>query len=274
MRDLWCGRENSGIASNDWSNAVERLKLRFVVLLWTLLVTCLVAPDSALAVDPCRRENVANRPFIICQVDATKTTLSVRWQDESGTPFGSLSAMKREADARGEHVIFAMNGGMYHQDLSPVGYFVENRKRLKKANTRPGPGNFHLLPNGIFYVDGKSVGVMETRAFLQRNRRPQFATQSGPMLIINGRLHPKFRHNSQSRKIRNGVGVKAGGRIAYFVLSEEPVTFYTFAKVFERHLKTPNALFLDGSISQLISTSVDRRRPWPVGPIIVGTTRP
>ena len=54
------------------------------------------------------------------------------------------------------------------------------------------------------FVDGKRAGVMETRAFLRRNKRPQFATQSGPMLVINGRLHPKFRFDfSGLTKLRN-----------------------------------------------------------------------
>ncbi len=268
------GRKDKTQRTNRIAHLLQKLKTQTLALLFLVGLQLSAGVPAAWAKDPCGVEAVAGRSYVICKIDVAKTALSVRWRGKSGTPFGSISAMQREAAATGEQIIVAMNGGMYHQDLSPVGYYVENRQRIKKANTRPGPGNFHLLPNGIFYIDGRRAGVMETRAFLKRNRRPEFATQSGPMLVINGRLHPKFRHNSQSRKIRNGVGVTSDGRTAYFVLSEEPVTFYTFAKVFQRHLKTPNALYLDGSISQLVSTTVDRRRSWPVGPIIVGIPRP
>jgi len=243
-----------------------------IIALVSLAVSLAVATAQAKS-DPCSQETVAGNDYIICRIDMTNTAVSVRWRAGSGKPFGSLVAVQRAAAAAGEKLVFVMNGGMYHEDLSPVGYHVENRQKFKNANTRPGPGNFHLLPNGIFYVDGKSAGVMETRAFLRRNKRPQFATQSGPMLVINGKVHPKFRHNSQSRKVRNGVGVSRDGRTAYFVLSDEPVTFYAFAKVFQRHLKTPNALFLDGSVSQLASRTIGRHGFRPVGPVIVGIQR-
>ncbi len=247
-----------------------------VALLGYALVSFALAPavpSARAAADPCSTQTVHGNRYVICKIDMAKTAVLVGWRGNSGEPFGSLGAVEREVAANGDKLVFVMNGGMYHEDLSPIGYHVENREKFKNANTRPGPGNFHLLPNGIFYVDGKRAGVMETRAFLRRNKRPQFATQSGPMLVINGKMHPKFRHNSQSRKVRNGAGVSRDGRTAYFVLSDEPVTFYAFAKVFQRHLKTPNALFLDGSVSQLASRTISRHGFRPVGPVIVGVQR-
>lgn len=223
--------------------------------------------------DGCRAEQVLNSRYIVCRYDLSKVAFSVHWQGENGDALGSLGAAIRAVKATGKQPLFAMNGGMYDPDLSPVGYFVENGRKLRQANMRRGPGNFHMLPNGVFFVEGDKAGVMETGAFLKRNRRPDFATQSGPMLVINGQLHPKFRAKSESRKIRNGVGVSADGRKATFVLSDEPVTFHAFAKVFQRHLNTPNALFLDGSISQLASSTVNRNGFRPVGPVIIGTKR-
>ena len=168
--------------------------------------------------------------------------------------------------------LFAMNGGMYREDLSPAGYHVEARRKIRNANTRRGPGNFHMLPNGIFYVDNGRAGVMETRAFLRRNRRPSFATQSGPMLVIDGRIHPQFNPTSAHRKPRSGVGVSGDGRTVYFAISEGLVTFYNFAKLFEIKLNAPNALFLDGgSVPQMLAPGLARRNFAPVGPIIAVT---
>jgi prepilin-type processing-associated H-X9-DG protein len=161
-----------------------------------------------------------------------------------------------------------MNAGMYHEDRSPVGLYVENGKELKAANTRNGPGNFHLKPNGIFYVKGRQAGVLETGTYLKRKIRPDFATQSGPMLVINGQIHPQFSEQSTSRKIRNGVGVK-GQDTVVFAISEDPVTFSTFARLFRDELGCANALFLDGSVSSLYAPSLERMDTlMPMGPIV------
>lgn len=220
----------------------------------------------------CNRQSFASSSFTVCRFDASKTNISVRWRNAAGKPYGTLAALRRRLVQDGQTVLFAMNAGMYHEDLSPVGYHVESRQKLKNANTRRGPGNFHMLPNGIFYIDGASAGVMETKAFLRRNRRPSFATQSGPMLVINGRIHPRFKPKSEHRKPRNGVGVSRDGRTVYFAISDGVVTFYEFAKLFQLKLKVANALFLDGgSAPQMIAPGISRPSFAPVGPIVVVT---
>ena len=109
--------------------------------------------------------------------------------------------------------------------------------------------------------------MTETRAFLLKSTVPDYATQSGPMLVINGKLHPKFLENSTSRKIRNGVGINGGAVI--FVKSEDPVNFHTFATLFRDDLGAPNALYLDGTISRLYSAELGRNdRGAVMGPIV------
>ena len=176
--------------------------------------------------------------------------------------------MKAELASQGLSLPFAMNGGMYHRDRSPVGYYVEGRRKLSEAVTGPGPGNFHMRPNGIFFVEGDSAGVMESRAFLKRNRRPDYATQSGPMLVIEGKLHPRFLAGSDFKKRRNGVGM-IDRHTMVFAISEGPVSFHDFATLFRDQLACRNALFLDGTISSLHAPEIGRADfLWPVGPII------
>ena len=133
-----------------------------------------------------------------------------------------------------------------------------------------------MLPNGIFYVEKDRAGVMETRAFLKRNRRPEFATQSGPMLVIDGRIHPRFNRPSESKKTRNGVGVSADGKAVYFASTNNPTTFFAVADVFKSILNTPNALFLDGgSVPQMWSRAgINRLNFAPVGPVIAVVAKP
>jgi uncharacterized protein YigE (DUF2233 family) len=110
--------------------------------------------------------------------------------------------------------------------------------------------------------------VLETGAYLRQKIRPDFATQSGPMLVINGQIHPQFSEQSTSRKIRNGVGVK-GQDTVVFAISEDPVTFSTFARLFRDELGCPNALFLDGSVSSLYAPSLEKMDTlMPMGPIV------
>ena len=99
--------------------------------------------------------------------------------------------------------------------------------------------------------------VAETGAFLKQRPQADLATQSGPMLVINGRLHPRFDRRSTSLKARNGVGVRADGKVI-IVLSQGEVSFDAFARLFRDGLNCPNALFLDGgSAASLYAPSLN-----------------
>ena len=166
-----------------------------------------------------------------------------------------------------------MNAGMYHEDRTPVGLYIEDGERVSSLNDNDGPGNFHLKPNGVFSIwreDGRrGAHVMQTRDYLKAGHDGiAYATQSGPMLVIDGEIHARFLPQSDSLKRRNGVGVSANGDI-YFVLADSPVRFYDFAVFFRNGLKTPNALYLDGTISRLYAPALKRNDPGlAMGPIV------
>jgi len=202
-------------------------------------------------------------------LDKSKLRLFLNKSD--GQPYGAIRALRKALGDQGKILKFAMNGGMYHADLSPVGLYVEKGAEKKPVSTKGGYGNFHLLPNGVFYLDGKKAGVLATRRYLAAAIKPQFATQSGPMLVIDGKLHPRFLQDSDSFKIRNGVGVSKNGKTVYFAISHNRVRFWDFGKLFQKHLKTPNALYLDGSISTLFAPGFSQGGYLPLGPIIAVT---
>jgi uncharacterized protein YigE (DUF2233 family) len=215
----------------------------------------------------CERIEHENEAYIICSVDMRQNRLEIFWRDPKGEAFGSISSLSRHLQAKGDKPLFLMNAGMYHAELNPVGLYVENGREFTRASTTNGPGNFHLKPNGIFFVAGGKVGVLETSQYLRRGIKAEIATQSGPMLVINNRLHPRFPSEGVSRKVRNGVGVR-DGETAFFVISESTVTFTQFARLFRDKLKTPNALFLDGSVSSLAAPGLDRTGFRSLGPMI------
>nr|WP_229726036.1 phosphodiester glycosidase family protein [Frigidibacter albus] len=206
--------------------------------------------------------------YTVCDVPAG-ADLRLWLTAPDGRPVGSFERLRDLAAAEGRDVVFAMNAGMYHADRSAVGLHIENGETLSDAVTAGGGGNFGLLPNGIFCILPGRFAVLETKTFLAAPPACTHATQSGPMLVIDGELHPRFLVDSDSTYIRNGVGVSADGQTARFALSQGPVTFHSFGRFFRDVLDTPEALYLDGSISRIYAPELGRDQGGrPMGPIV------
>ena len=222
---------------------------------------------------PARAENCAavafdGADYTVCAFDLRRDEIRLAWRGPNKAPYGNFSALAEDLHAKGRSLRFAMNGGMYQEDLSPAGLYVEDGKTLHRADTRDGETNFHLKPNGVFWIGDKSAGVTETSRYLANPPPAKFATQSGPMLVIDGRIHPKIHPTGLSAKLRNGVCVRDGVH-AMFAISEGPVTFHEFARLFKDRLNCANALFLDGSVSSLYAPELGRDDELvPLGPLI------
>jgi len=221
---------------------------------------------------PCEPMMFEQSRFTVCTAQPGKHTIATDLAPaDSDIPFRSLAAFDDAIGKRADRVAMAMNGGMFDADGQPIGYYVEDGRRHTVLNESDGPGNFHLLPNGVFFGGAEGPWrVLETQAFAaQASDRPDFATQSGPMLVVNGELHPRIRSNGESRKIRNGVGVDASGR-ALFLISEVPVSFGKMARFYRDVLNAENALFLDGTVSQIWDPANGRMDAgYELGPLIV-----
>lgn len=216
----------------------------------------------------CRSIIFENTPLTHCLASPARHSISTDLGPSGGAPYRSLAAFAQTREA--EDIAFAMNGGMYDEDGKPIGYFVENAERLQTLNTNDGEGNFHMKPNGVFFGSDGKWEVRTTDDFLANvTERPQFGTQSGPMLVVGGKLHPDLSHDGESRAIRNGVGVDDRGR-AHFVISNAPVSFGKLARFFRDELNVKNALYLDGNVSALWNPATERLDTGaPIGPIIV-----
>jgi uncharacterized protein YigE (DUF2233 family) len=221
----------------------------------------------AVAVDFSSAE-IAGKPLTVCRVDLRKERLDLFLRDEAGQPIKRFDRLTALLQARGRKLIFAMNAGMYHGDFSPVGLFVAGGKQLTPLNTATATGNFFLKPNGVFIVTDAGARVVETSEYPLIRERIILATQSGPMLLHGGKLHPAFNAQSRSRLFRNGVCAPTPD-VAVFVNSEAPINFYEFATFFRDKLKCSEALFLDGTVSSLYSLELKRSDfRMDLGPII------
>ena len=124
-------------------------------------------------------------------------------------------------------------------------------------STSKGEGNFYLLPNGVFWLDEQGAHVAPTDRYAAHGR-VTLATQSGPLLLDAGQLHPAFQEGSTSLRVRSGVGVNAQGRVV-LVLSRDRVSFHATATLFRDALACPNALYLDGEISAISAPRIEPR---------------
>ncbi len=236
-----------------------RAVLTFGVVIWAAqaaAVTCeKVAHDG-------------NR-YTVCEVDAATEELRLFLNDQDGDVLGHFSSVNETLAPQGKRLAFAMNAGMYHDDRSPVGHYVEDGQEQMRVFANPGPGNFGLLPNGVFCIRQGRADVFETLEFVEQAPMCTFATQSGPMLVIDGELHPRFLPDSTSRYTRNGVGTSDDGTRAIFAISDDYVTFHEFGSLFRDVLQTPNALFFDGNISRMYERASNRSDVgFSLGPIV------
>ena len=240
-----------------------------------LLLCLLPLPvQGALNDEPCAERSFESARFTVCNFDETREDLRLADRAANGPYLRGFESLSRQLGDDRYHVLFAMNAGMFNDRGAPIGLYVENGVRRHRINLARGSGNLHLLPNGVFWQSGDgAVHVTESHAYFAQARGPRLATQSGPMLVINGEIHPSFSADGDSRLIRNGVGV-FDDHTAYFVISETDVSFGKFARFFRESLHCRNALFLDGNVSGLWAPNLHRRdNARLLGPMLVVLSR-
>jgi uncharacterized protein YigE (DUF2233 family) len=235
-----------------------------------LLVPALVLAAGCAQAVQCANDVLNGAAVTVCRVDLGREQMQLFWRDAAGQPYRQFAVLRDALAENGQTLEFAMNGGMYKPDFSPVGLFVSDERELNPLNRHTGPGNFSQQPNGVFLVDGHRARVLTTEEYAQEKPLPRLATQSGPMLVHQGEIttSPVMAPHSQSRRIRNGVCAPSPAE-AVFVITASAVTFYEFAEYFLNRLHCAEALYLDGSISSLYAPQLGRADRWfNMGPII------
>jgi uncharacterized protein YigE (DUF2233 family) len=205
----------------------------------------------------CSQQMFEGSQFTVCAERGGR--IEVRGAKRS---FGAL-------DLDPESVAFGMNAGMFDDAGKAIGLLVEDGREIHRINRREGGGNFHLLPNGVFLVRSNGRAAVVSSKDYQPAANIRYASQSGPMLVIGGKLHPKFNADGQSRYVRNGVGVAPDGT-ATFVISDDPVSFGKLARFFRDRVKARDALYFDGSVSSLWDPAAGRQDSFvELGPMVV-----
>jgi uncharacterized protein YigE (DUF2233 family) len=220
------------------------------------------APEKA-----CGHKTFEGEGFVVCTFDPRSSDLKLT---NSAKRFPELSG---HLGAKRDRVLFAMNAGMFSKSGAPLGLYVENGKEKRGVNTGKGLGNFYMKPNGVFWVDAAGVHASVTDEFVVAKPKAKWATQSGPMMVIDGKLHPEINEDGPSRNIRNGVGVR-DNHTAFFAISDKPISFGKLARFFRDGLKCEDALYLDGAVSSLWDPHGERMdKGYDLGPVVVVSSR-
>ena len=190
----------------------------------------------------------------VVEIDLATDRLDLHWKDDAGQPLAGIDGLREWGRRRGRTLLFAANAGIYDRQFRPLGLHVEDGATLRPLNNAPtgvGRGNFALPPNGVFYVDTHGrAGVATSARWREAGIAARIATQSGPMLVVDGEINPVFDDASGSLKYRSGVCAPAPGRVV-FAVSEAPLTFHAFARLFRDRLACRDALYLDGTLSRM-----------------------
>jgi len=187
--------------------------------------------------------------FVFYIANPKKQSVVMYLKDSHGNNYGSIANLKTALAKGKKEILFAMNGGMYKKDKSPQGLFISAGKMLYLLEVNEGAGNFYLKPNGIFYLDAKDNPVICKTEEFKDDGNIKYATQSGPMLLVDGQIHAAFREQSTNLNIRNGVGILPDNKVL-FAMSKKEINFYQFAQFF-KDKGCKNALYLDGFVSRM-----------------------
>ncbi|MFV0644601.1 MAG: phosphodiester glycosidase family protein [Sphingomonadaceae bacterium] len=231
------------------------------------------SPTPTAAQGPCEKVTFEEVQLTHCVANPVKHSMRTVLAGEDGAPLRSFSALQTSLP-KDTKIAFAINAGAFDGEGKPVGYYVENGNRIKELDRSDGQGNFYLKPNGVFYGTGSTWRIRTSDDFYSSvGDRPAWGTQSGPMLVIKGKLHPKISEDGPSKSIRSGVGLDAKGN-AHFVISDAPLSYGVLARYFRDGLKTPNALFLDSQRSSLWDPANGRMDTNArIGPILLVTDK-
>ncbi|UAY53736.1 phosphodiester glycosidase family protein [Ferruginibacter albus] len=219
-----------------------------------------------------QKNNAPDDQFISYIVDAQKQSIQLYWKNDKHVYFKSIQNLKNWLESKHQKLVFAMNGGMYKQDNTPLGLFIQDKKTIAPLNTANAEGNFYLKPNGVFYISTVNVPVICNTDSFRDNGQIKYATQSGPMLVIDGQIHPAFKQGSNNLNIRNGVGILPDNKII-FAMSKKEICLYDFANYFKA-LGCKNALYLDGFVSRTYLPEKKWIQTDGNFGVIVGVTKP
>ena len=108
----------------------------------------------------------AGRSFSVCEFDSRHAAIKLFLRDANGEIYGGFSALDEALAAKGRNARLRHERRHVWRGSFAHRAFRRSGKDRASVNTRAGAGNFHMKPNGVFWVEGGRAGVTETARFL------------------------------------------------------------------------------------------------------------
>lgn len=249
---------------------MPKRKISIIVIIIILALTGVFLTKIGKLIDKIKEENfvernkIKDKNFIIYKPNLKRKQIKMYWKSKDGTAYSNLKKLLIKTDTG--KIRFITNGGIYTENYTPEGLYIEDYKIITDLNLNSGKGNFYLEPNGVFYVENGIPKISVSKDF-RKNKNISYAVQSGPVLIKDSRINEQFMKNSKSLKIRSAVGIDKEDNL-FFLMSETKINFYDFSKYALDILECKDLLFLDGTISKMYfdtdSKIPDQKYPFVV----------
>ncbi len=216
-----------------------------------------------------------DRVVEFCKLDLARDDVRMFWRNPDGAQFATLANVAAWLQSRNERLVCASNAGIYGKDGRPIGLYVENHQVHRHLNIRKdGYGNFYMQPNGVLLLTDNEAQILSTdeaaAKWDQLYPALKHATQSGPLLLQAGQINPLFMPGSDNRVVRNAACVQSASSVV-LAKSRYPINFFDFSTVLLNALHCVDALYLDGSVSELYPFSTNGLSP-PFGAMIGAVT--
>lgn len=146
---------------------------------------------------------------------------------------------------KASHGLVGVNGGFFSQELKPLGLRIsafKQRNPLKSTSWW-----------GIFYIQDHHPYIVTKTEYqsIQHKKNIEFAVQSGPRLVISGKIPPTLKPGTDSR---TAIGISSDQHVILVVTENLNLTTMQLAKLMllpliEGGLSCIQALNLDGGSS-------------------------
>lgn len=142
-----------------------------------------------------------------------------------------------------EGVKIAINGGFFDAQFRPLGLRMHQGQQLSPLK--------QISWWGVFYISHGQAAIRRAAEF-EMQADTQFAIQSGPRLIVSGRIPPL----KPGRDERTALGITKKGEVIILVTENAPLTTNELAHLMRRApISARDALNLDGGSSTQIWTN-------------------
>ena len=189
--------------------------------------------------------------FVVARADMRRARLRMLSRDGGAQSFADAERALRE---RGERLLLATNGGLFH-DGAPIGLHVEDGRAVRPLNLDtappPGhrPGNFYYLPNAVLFQDRSGdVTIRDARRMRGRTEAVRDGLQSGPALLLDGAAHRVARPpNRGVPHASRSAACVVNPRELLIVFAPDPTTFPQLTR-FLAAQGCRDAVFLDANV--------------------------